>query len=48
MDITDLFDTVFNVNDVNGKRLAREKNEKRKGARRLFSTRLFVFSLCVY
>ncbi len=48
MNIDDLFDTVFNVNDINGNRLRKKKKRKKKKkseANRLFSSRIFAFSV---
>jgi hypothetical protein len=46
MNIDDLFDTVFNVNDINGNRLRKEKKKEKKHTNRLFSSH--IFALCVY
>ncbi len=45
MNIDDLFDTVFTVNNINGNRL-RKEGRREKNANRLFSSR--IFALYVY
>jgi hypothetical protein len=45
MNIDDLFDTVFAVNNINGNRLRKKEKKKEKNTNRLFSSRLFAFTV---
>ena len=48
MNITDLFDTVFNVNDVNGKRLERRRTRREKSAPSVQHTSICFLALAAY